>query len=524
MGRRSNPMVLTFFSGLLIALSFPTVLFGWKVPNLGFLAWFGLVPLILAIQDASPRKAFVRGFFAATLCYLISYYWIYIALHDYGELSVLVSLLTLALLAVAMALYTGVACFLARWLAAKYNAQFFILLPAFWTLLEWSKNYTPFGGFPWANLAMSQSGYGPLIQFADLTGVYGIIFLIVWVNVWLSEWICKRQGKPVTLFKEKTVVTFLFLALVLGYGLFRGRNVRQAITQTPQLKIGLIQPNIPQEEKWVAAYLPKHRAIFKEAVASLENNVDLIVWPETAWFETLEVDTKKIPPAQFGLSVLREEAKPYTLLGLSFFTREKGKERYFNSAALLDANGEILGKYHKVHLVPFGEYVPWKKIFHFLAPVAAIGDFERGSEVKALAIGNYQLASLICFEDIFPELSRQMTRRGANLLVNITNDAWYGFTSAAYQHLALAQFRSIETRRAMLRATNTGITAVIDPLGKVSNASPWFEQSVLVHRVPLLGQQTTYVKLGDWFVGGCLLLVLWQGCLILKRGSYVQRT
>lgn len=511
--------MLPFLSSLLIALSFPTVLFGWKLPNLGFLAWFGLVPLILAVYDASPRQAFVRGFFAAALCYLLSYYWIFVALHDYGELSVLVSLLTLALLAVAMALYIGVACFLARWLAAKYNAPFFILLPAFWTLLEWARNYTPFGGFPWANLAMSQSNYGPLIQFADLTGVYGIGFLIVWVNVWFSEWVRRRQGRPVALFKEKTVVTFLLLALVLGYGLLRSRSVERAVAQTPQLKIGLIQPNIPQEEKWEAAYLPKHRAIFKEAVASLENNVDLIVWPETAWFETLAVEAKKVPPFQLGLTVLREEAKPYTLLGLSFFGFKEKQERYFNSAALLDANGTILGKYHKVHLVPFGEYVPWKKIFHFLAPVAAIGDFERGREVKPLAIGNYQLAPLICFEDIFPELSRKMARQGANLLVNITNDAWYGFTSAAYQHLALAQFRSIETRRAMIRATNTGITAVIDPLGKVANASPWFEQSVLVHRVPLLGQKTTYVKLGDWFVAACFLFVLSQVLRFKKRSG-----
>lgn len=502
---------MSLLSGLLIALSFPTVFFGWKLLNLGFFAWFGLVPLILALQKSTPRRAFAQGFLTATIFFLIGYYWIYIALHDYGGISVVSSLLTTVLLSAAMALYIGLACGLAVWFAAKDRAGgLLIWLPVFWTLAEFARAYTPFGGFPWAHLAISQSHYTPLIQIADLTGYYGVVFVLVWFNVWLAESFSKIS-------KPKTVATALLLCLVFGYGFYQGRSVSQTAAVSPSLKVGLIQPNIPQEEKWVEVHMLHHREIFAKAVESLQTNVDLIIWPETAWFETLWVGTNKIEPQTIGVTTAREEGKPFTLLGLSFSTLKEKRQRYYNSAALIDADGRIWGKYHKRRLVPFGEYVPLKNIFSFLKPVAAIGDFERGDRWAPLTLGYWKLAPLICYEDIFPQISRAMVREGANLLINITNDAWYGFTSAAYQHLALAQFRAVETRRAMVRATNTGMTAVIDPLGRVVNQAPWFEQGVIVHRVPLLSGQTVYTKLGNWFVGGLVFLVLWRSIGLWRK-------
>lgn len=499
--------VAILISGLLASLSFPTVLFGWHVPNLGFLAWFGLAPLLLVIFEATPRKAFLYGWLTAVLFYFISYYWIYVALHDYGGLSAIASGSTLLLLAISMALYIGVAVGLARWLVLKTGGELLIFLPAFWTLLEWARNYTPFGGFPWSNLAMSQSNYAPLIQIADITSVYGVIFLLVWFNVWVAEVILKWRGRTVPLFKQKTIVTVLLFVVVLGYGFFRINQYQKLGRKSPHLKVALLQPNIPQEEKWEPAFFVKHKTVFQEMIRPLQDHVDLIVWPETSWFETPLLETKWIHPQKYFVTP-KGERTPYSLIGLSFLAFKKNEERYYNSAALFDAQGNLLGHYHKSHLVPFGEYIPLKNLFFFLKPVAAIGDFERGFDWTPLAMGDVEMAPLICFEDIFPELSRKMARNGANLLVNITNDAWYGRSSAAYQHLALAQFRSVETRRAMVRATNTGVSAVIDPTGKVVTQTPLFEQSVIIHQIPLLKRQTGYTRLGDWFVVACFILVI----------------
>lgn len=488
-------------SGLLIALSFPTVLFGWHLPNLGFLAWFGLVPLLLAIEKAKPSRAFLYGWISATISFLISFYWIVIALHDYGGLSFFISIAVLFLLAATMALYIGAACGLARWLVLKTNAEWLVVLPAFWTLCEWLRNFTPFGGFPWANLAMSQSNTAPLIQIADVTGVYGVIFLLVWFNVWLAQSI-RRFKKP------QTIVTAILFVAVLGYGFIQIHNKNRKAFNAPHLKVGLIQPNIPQNEKWDEAMLARHKTIFQKAVQSLQNNVDLIVWPESSWFEALSLNNRFIPSKNFFVTASRER-KPYSLIGAESTVVRIAKSISWNSAVLIDAWGNIIGDYKKFHLVPFGEYIPLKQLFSFLKPVAAIGDFERGFDLKPLVIEQLKIAPLICYEDIFPELARTMVKNGANLLANMTNDAWYGRSSAPYQHLAAAQFRAVETGRAFVRTTNTGISAVIDPTGKVVNAAPIFEQSVIVHQVPLLSAETGYTRMGNWLIVACWLLVLW---------------
>jgi len=511
-------MLYCLLSGLLIAFSFPTIIFGWHLPNLGFLAWFGLVPLFLAIRAATPRRAFFYGSITAFVYYFISFYWLYIALHDFGNLSPVVSVLTLVMFSIAPACYIGFACFLSRWFIKKTKTEGILWFPIFFTLIEWLRNYTPFGGLPWSNLSMGQSNYLYLIQIADIIGVYGIIFLLVWLNAWLVELILKFQGMRVPYFRQKNIVTLLLVVLVLGYGFYQLRNQKHHDLETPHLKVGLIQPNIPQNEKWVRAFMPEQMRIFEESVQSLQESVDLIVWPETSWFQTPWISTRKIAPEKFFVTH-QDGNRPYTLLGLSFVTRKDNKESYFNSAALLDSRGNILGKYQKVHLVPFGEYVPFKKLLSFLSPVAAIGDFAAGDEAHPLTLDRFKFAPLICYEDIFPGLSRKMVKEGANFLLNITNDAWYGFTSAAYQHLALAQFRAVETRRAMIRTTNTGVTAIIDPTGKIANIAPMFERSLLVHQIPMLFEMTIYTKLGDWFIAACFLFVLWQGVQLFRRAK-----
>lgn len=483
---------------MLIGFSFPTVLFGVKFPNLGFLAWFGLVPLLWILKNATGKQAFFYGWFTALVYFTLSFDWIYVALHDYGYLNPVVSTCTLLLLAGTMALYIGFACFLVKWLEKKFRADFFTLFPFCFTLLEWARNYTPFNGFPWSNLAMSQSDYTWIIQIADLAGVYGVTFLIAGINAALAGSV-----------RHLRVGVAVLLAFTLGYGAFRTNQFEKRSALAPHLRVGLIQPNIPQDEKWDASALAKQKGLFSDAVQSLQNHTDLIIWPETSWTEPLPLEQKFIFPKELGLREAADQ-NPFALLGATSIQDAGGETKYFNSALLLDGNGIILERYHKAHLVPFGEYIPMEKIFFFLKPLAVIGDFKAGSAEKPLSLGSWNLAPLICYEDIFPELSRAMAGKNAHLLVNMTNDAWYGVSSAAYQHLALAQFRSVETRRAMVRATNTGVSAVIDPSGRVVMESPLFERGVIRHQVPLLTGKTLYVRLGDWFVAACLACVILQ--------------
>lgn len=507
-------MGLILFSVLLVSLSFHRILFGIELPNLGFLAWFGFVPLFLLVYESTPRQAFLYGWITSTLIFALSAFWLYTTLHLHGGFGPIASLALILLLALLLGLFHGLTLFLAKLLSTR--GEPLLIFPVVWTLLEGVRNYIPFGGWPWFNIAMSQSQYLPLIQIADITGVYGVTFLVIWGNVWLTELFLKWRGAKISLFLPKTMTTLFLFSLVFGYGFYRLHQIGNEVKQWPTLKVGLIQPNIPQDEKWEDQYRTKHEELLYEAVESLQNSVDLIIWPETAWFKTLWIEENRIPPLDMGITKASGE-RPYSLLGLSFArTQDKGLI-YYNSAALVDAQGAIRGKYHKISLIPFGEYVPLPRLFYFLDPIAAIGAFEPGQSYTPLSLAGRNLSILICGEDIFPEISRKMVHEGAHLLVNMTNDAWYGFSSEPYQHLALATFRSIETRRTMVRATNTGISAVIGPTGKILQAAPLEVQSLLTYQAPLSEAQTPYLQLGDWFLVACFLYLFLLGTKIYVK-------
>ncbi|MDZ4224569.1 MAG: apolipoprotein N-acyltransferase, partial [bacterium] len=360
---------------------------------MGFLAWVGLVPLIIAIYEASPRQAFQYGYLFGLVSFGISWYWLYNALHTFGHIPPATSVIVLILLVVMMSLYTGAACGLARYFSLKTKVPFILWLPIFWVLSEFARNYTPFGGFPWSPLSMSQTGYLPLVQFADITGAYGISFLLVWINIWLAS---SRGARHLMRSQAPyEVITLLLVALVLGYGFYRLNTVEAQSAKAPYLKVGLIQPNIQQNEKWDETTFAKQRAIFSRLVAKVEENADLIIWPEASFTDNVWLTDDKLAPADIGLLTRRGE-RPYTLLGLNFVTVKNNRERYFNSAALLDSSGNILDKYHKKHLVPFGEYNPLQKWLPFIKPVAAIGDFEAGEAYYPLTLENFRIAPLIC--------------------------------------------------------------------------------------------------------------------------------
>ncbi len=510
----TKQILLSIFSGLLVMISFPTVLFGWKLPELGFLAWFALVPLFVSIHQQSARRVWSLAFLCGITFASGSLYWIFNAVHHYGGLDMLVSLLVTITLIVFVAAYLALAPCLATVFAKRLQGEMLVCLPVFWTVIEFARNFLPFNGFPWSNIAMSQAAALLPLQFVDICGVYGLIFLLIWVNQFLAEWVLKISGASLKYFNAKFVVTALIIGLVFAYGAYKLRSIPQTIEAAPAFKVGLIQGNIPQHEKWNPLFFKRNLSVHQIKTQQLQvAKVDLIVWPEASYPQVLPATLEEISPQKLGLAK-SNASTPFVLLGA--LTAEKGG--IHNSALLFDSLGWLEGIYHKVHLVPFGEYVPYKKLLFFAKKlVSQVGNIYPGKGFEPLFFDGVKLAPLLCYEDIFPEISRAFANKGAHLLINLTNDAWYGNTSAAHQHLALSVFRAVENRRYLVRATNTGVSAIVSPTGQLISQSPLFERLLQVGTVRLLEEKTIYTELGDWFAKGCVLFVGLGFCVILIR-------
>ncbi|MDO8462035.1 MAG: apolipoprotein N-acyltransferase [Deltaproteobacteria bacterium] len=486
--KRLFPLLLT---PLLIFLSFRTILFHHEVPPLGFLAWLGLIPLLVSLKEASIKEVFQKTFLSAFLFYGGTFYWIYNALHTFGHLSPVASFGTLIVMITAMTLYLAGAAALAQFLSRKMGFSFYMLLPWAWVVQDYCLNYFPVGGFSWGALAYTQGAALPLIQIADLGGPYLLTFVIVFFNASLARFFMKEEGRG-----RQLAFAILLVVATTGYGFYRISSWRPT---NSSLKVALLQGNIPQDEKWQAGRAPFIEETYAEMMQAIPE-ADLAIWPEASYPYLLSLPLEKFPTKP---EIFRFE----TLLGS---VTQRGRERNTvnNSALLVRKGGEVGGIYHKVHLVPFGEYVPYSKFLFFLHKVVPeVGDFEGGKEIHPLSFEKGKLGLLVCYEDLFPEIARQATAQGADLLINISNDAWYGWTSAPIQHLELSRFRAVENRRSLVRATNTGSTAIIDPVGRMREA-PLFQRLILQGEVALGGRTSFYTRFGDLFAWLAIFVVV----------------
>ena len=486
-------------TGILLALSFPK-------PGLSLLAWGAFVPLLWVLAETTPRQAFRLGFSAGFVAYAGIVYWLTIVMNSYGKLSLPVSLMLTLVMAAYLALYPAVACALVRSSEIGGVSPGFSF-PVVWVGLEYLRSFA-LTGFPWASLGYSQYRTLPLIQIADLVGVYGVSFLIVLVNVALfrfSDALAKGESlaKPL-----RVVVTALVLMIVTGWYGFQRLN-------TPEpgepLRVALIQGNISQDVKWNPSFQEQTVSIYERLTRSIADfGPQLVVWPESAtpfFFQTEGAYADRIK----GLA--KAIGSPL-LFGSPAVEREDGTLRYLNSAFLVSPSGNVVGRTDKVHLVPFGEYVPLKTLLPFVNKVVeGIGDFSPGRTMQPLEIGRTKIGVLICYEGIFPTLSREYVREGARLLVNISNDAWYKRSSAPYQHLSMTVFRAVENRVPLIRATNTGITAIIDSRGHLHGMTPLFKEATLTGEVRPGSGDTFYDRVGDLFAGCCLALTLLLGAV-----------
>jgi apolipoprotein N-acyltransferase len=359
---------------------------------------------------------------------------------------------------------------------------------------------------------------------SDIFGVYGVSFLIGLSNgVIFMAMLCVKkenwQGKKISKrFAGGSMAVFVLIFIAVWiYGAWRIKTLDQKISLSPSVKTAVVQGNIDQSQKWDPAY--RFSNTRKYIDLSISAKADLIVWPETAvpFYFLYHMDMTKMV-----LEAARD-IRAYVLLGSPSFVRKGTAEdiEYYNSAYLISPEGAVAGKYNKTHLVPFGEYVPFKKWLPFIGKIVEhVGDFTPGKEGNTLLMGDSPLGIQICYEIIFPNLSRAMTNNNAALLINITNDAWYGRTAAPYQHFSMTVFRAAENKRSLIRAANTGISGFIDPVGRIIGSTGIFEDAVLVRSVPLLREKTVYTRFGDVFAMICLgisLAALGIRCLCFRK-------
>jgi len=427
--------------------------------------------------------------------------------------------LVMALLAAYLSLYTaffslGVLFFRKRGLPLVFSA------PLLWTILEYLRSHL-LTGFPWENLAYSQYLHTKVIQISDITGIYGITLIIVFFNAVLCDLLSSNHTKRFRL--AEVIVLGVIIAGVFSYSHFRVGVIGTLMNNSEPLEVSIIQGNIDQNIKWNKQYQSRTIEIYGYLSRQTHSSPGgLIIWPETAapfYFQQNH-------PLRDTVVNIAKTTGAALLFGSPSYEEGTGSIQYMNSAFLINPDGSTSGRYDKVHLVPYGEYVPLRRFFPFIGKiVAGVGDFKPGSGYYPLMNEKYRLGVLICYEGIFPEAARAYKRSEAHVLVNITNDAWFGKTSAPYQHLSMTVFRAIENRLYLARGANTGISAIIDPLGNVVSRTEIFQRTALRGTVKIVDEKTFYAAYGDIFVYLCATLLLIAGiCSIYtKEKIYVGR-
>jgi apolipoprotein N-acyltransferase len=496
---KKKDILLSFLSGILLILSFPNF-------DLEFLAWFALVPLLLSIDGKGLYHSLKLGFLTGLISFLGILYWIIVAVHAYGNVPLILSVLILLLLVVYLSLFIAAFTFLTRLIQVRSGIQTILVTPILWVVLEYLRSFL-LTGFPWANLGHSQYLNLPFIQMAEITGVYGLSFLILLVNATLFA-VLRQWPKKVFPFREVGITALILLGFLI-YGYVKIKSVDRQLSQNPSLKIGLVQGNIDQSIKWDESFQKETLKIYERLSSKVsEGKPDLIIWPETAtpfFFQ----EASEYQPLILDIP---ERTKAFVLFGSPSYKIEKGKVNHYNSAYLASPAKELVGMYDKIHLVPFGEYVPLSNLLFFIGSLGeGIGNFKPGKEIFNFSLPQGKFGVLICFEIIFPDLCRRFVKDGADFLVTITNDAWFGRTSAPYQHFSMATFRAIENRVFIARAANTGISGFIDPSGRIVKQGGIFTEEAMNGMIRLSSEKTFYTLYGDvfaWICSGFAILFL----------------
>lgn len=513
--------LLAVLSATLFILSFPGF-------NLWIFAWVAFVPLFFAIEGVRPLKAFLISYMTGFIFFLGTMYWlIHVTLPG--------MLVVVAYLSLYFGFFGLMVVFVMRNFGFNSTGQMKLLLvPAAWVSLEWIRSQA-LTGFGWNLLAYSQSFNLPIIQIADITGAYGVSFLIVLANLAIFLSIKKIKGGNIKDHSHLIVAVILILASCC-YGIVRLKNIFTG----EKIKVAIVQGNIPQDEKWDSRFaemiMDRYEDLTKRS--NVEGKADLVIWPETSIPGFVQNDE------ELFLRVKRITGAVNTplLAGAPRYTDTKDGTSYYNSAFLFLKDGTVAGSYDKVHLVPFGEYVPFGKLLSFVHRFAPrpIGDCAAGKDYAVFDLliergakdNNYtwkllkkvKFSCLICFEDVFPDLARRFAGKNIDFLVNITNDAWFKRSSAAYQHAQASVFRAVENRINVLRSANTGLSCFIDQKGRITarvaqGGKDLFVSGFREHEIILSRARTVYTVYGDVFAFACIFFVALSMVKTLRRKS-----
>ena len=479
-------ILLSIISGLAAAAAFGPF-------DKGFVAWAVLVPFLFALEGAGTRRSFLLGWAWGFFFFLGTVYWVVHSMYFYGGVSLAAGTGVMLLLASYLAVFVGLFALGFKVTERSGPLVRLLFLPSLWVVLEYLRGAL-FTGFPWVLMGYSQVAYLPLIQIADITGVWGVSFWVVMMNAaaYLA-WRGPARGRGRV---HVAAAALLATILVLGYGVVRTDKVDREVAGWDRLMVGVVQGNIEQSLKWNPSLKLETVNLYRRlSTKAKEDGAEFIVFPETAMPFYLAYDREM----RDLVSRIPVETGAYLLTGAPHYTydRSAGGVNLLNSAYLIDPSGLVSGRYDKVHLVPFGEYVPLKRLLFFARKLTAgAGDFVPGKGTFPLEFINNGsregIGVLICYEAIFPGMAASFMNNGASLLVNITNDAWFGRTSAPYQHFDKAILRAVENRVFLVRSANTGISALVDPVGRVISRTQLLSREVLVGEVGLKRGKTTF--------------------------------
>jgi apolipoprotein N-acyltransferase len=501
---RWTRLALAILSGLALAAAFPKL-------NLNLLAWVAFVPLFLAIEGERTWGVFGYALLQGFACNVASLYWIVITLHNFTSLRLSLAVLPMLLLAGVIALYGAAGIAVGEFAARRLNLPIVLTMPIAWTAFEWIRTYFPIG-FPWNLLGYAAYRNLELIQFAEFTGVYGISALIMFFNAVVYVVLFHRYPRRTQTISLGALTAAMAAALIFGsFRISRIDNPRPS----GSLRIAMVQGNIPQSLKWDPRFLESSFDVYRsQSELAARRGADLIAWPEAAAAFFFQPDDRYPPQLsqdakyrQKLLSLAQELSDPI-LFGAPALGIEDNQVGFYNRAYLVSATGKVEAWYDKIQLVPFGEYVPLRSVLGFFVNrvVHGFGDMFPGRAQTLFQVKGAKLGVLICYESIFPNLARTEVKRGATILMNITNDAWYGKSSAPYQLLAMSAMRAAETKVPVVRVANTGISAVIEPTGAITARTPLFQRGTETERVYWRPELTIYSEVGDVFAIACLVI------------------
>lgn len=495
-----QPIFFLIIFAILLSLTFFPL-------GLGFLSFVALVPLFRAIlHDAMPgregrlmalKRGFFMGWLGGAMFFGITFYWIPLLPSENVTVPLIMFPAYLVMVAY-LALYLGLFGALLRLTYVQITRRVVFLAPFLWLVVELLRARGALG-FPWASLGYSLWQYPSLIQVASVGSVYAVSLVLVAVNALLYDGIARKIRFVIAI---PSVVVILVLMLLSGHVALRSSPPSR------QLTVGLVQPNMASGMKWDPRFRKHNLDVLLELTEKIASQKpDLIVWPETAAPFHLRYE----PDYMDLLTRTVDNLGVPLLLGFPDAIPEKDDELvYYNSAGLMLPGLGIVKKYDKIHLVPFGERIPYDNVFPFLKKVDfGQANFGIGNERTVFRLNDERFSVLICFESIFPELVRSFKAEGADFLVNITNDEWFGRSAAPYQHAYMAVFRAVETKSSIARCANTGISMLIDPWGRVTLKSGLFTREALVGNIKLVSTETFFTKHGYlllWpFVGAAVL-------------------